>query len=209
MGRTLGGVLAFLLVFSCATFSAFAQNQTTAEISGIVTDASNLAVPNASVLAVSKDTGVHREAKSNGDGFYSLALLPPGAYLLTVKAQGFQTVTREGISVAIDHSVRVDFRLQVGSMATQVTVQTEAAMIETGNPNTTTTISDRDLQNLPNPGQDLTYVANVAPGAIMNVNSSSGYNGGNVEFNGLPSIANDFTIDGLDANDAWQSLNKS
>ena len=43
----------------------------------------------------------------------------------------------------------------------------------------------------------------------MNVNSSGGYNGGNVEFNGLPSIANDFTIDGLDANDAWQSLNKS
>ena len=166
MGRVLGRVFLLLAMISCVALAAFAQNQTTAEISGIITDASGAAVPNASVVAVSRDTGVQRDAKSNNDGYYSLALLPPGAYLLTVKAQGFQTVTREGISVAIDHSARVDFRLQVGSVTTEVTVQTEAPLIETSNPNTTTTISDRDLQNLPNPGQDLTYVANVAPGAI-------------------------------------------
>jgi hypothetical protein len=209
MGRVLGRVFLLLAIFSCGVLAANAQNQTTAEISGIITDASGAAVPNAAVVAVSRDTGVQRDAKSNNDGYYSLALLPPGTYLLTVKAQGFQTVTREGISVAIDHSARVDFRLKVGSVTTEVMVETEAPLIETSNPNTTTTLSDRDLQNLPNPGQDLTYIANVAPGAVMNVNSASGYNGGNVEFNGLPSIANDFTIDGLDANDAWESTNRS
>lgn len=209
MGRVLGRALLLVAVLLCGVIPAFSQNQTTAGISGIVTDASSAVVPNASIVAVSKETGVQRDAKSNSDGYYSLALLPPGTYLITVKANGFQTVTREGISVAIDQNARVDFRLQVGSVSTEVTVQTEAPLIETSNPNTTTTLTDRDLQNLPNPGQDLTYVANVAPGAIMNVISSNGYNGGNVEFNGLPSVANDFTIDGLDANDAWNSTNRS
>ncbi len=209
MGRSSVRILLLLAVLFCGLQPALAQNQTTAEISGVITDALNAAVPNASILAVSRDTGVQRETKSNAEGYYSLPLLPPGTYLITVRAQGFQTVTREGVTVAIDHSARVDFRLQVGSVTTEVDVKAEAQLIETGNPNTTTTISDRDLQNLPNPGQDLTYVANVAPGAVMNVNSASGYNGGNVEFNGLPSIANDFTIDGLDANDAWQSTNRS
>ena len=200
-------VLLAILLFSA--LPAFAQNQTTAEISGIVTDASGAAVPNAAVVAVGKETGVQRNAKSNSDGYYSLPLLPPGTYQITVKASGFQTVTREGISLSINHTARVDFKLQVGSLTTEIQVQTEAPLIETGNPNTTTTLGDHEIQNLPNPGQDLTYLANVAPGAIMNVNSSSGYNGGSVEFNGLPSIANDFTIDGLDANDAWESTNRS
>ena len=90
------------LVF-CATQFAFAQTQTTAEISGIVTDASGAVVQKANVNAVGKETGIQRATETNSDGLYSLPLLPPGTYMLTVKAQGFQTVTREGIILAIDH----------------------------------------------------------------------------------------------------------
>ena len=207
--RRMGRVLALFVVSLTGALPLLAQNQTTAEISGMITDASNAAVPNASVTAVGKETGIRRNTRSNNNGYYTLPLLPPGTYVLTVSATGFQTIAREGVSVDIDHTARIDFRLQIGSVSTQITVNSEPSVIETSNPNTTTTITDVELENLPNPGQDLTYVANVAPGAIMNTNSSAGYNGGNVEFNGLPSVANDFTIDGLDANDAWQSLNRS
>jgi hypothetical protein len=196
------------LVF-CATQIAFAQTQTTAEISGIVTDVSGAVVQKASVTAVGKETGIQRATETNSDGLYSLPLLPPGTYMLTVKVQGFQTVAREGIILAIDHSARVDFKLQIGSVKTQVRVQSDAPIIETSNANTTTTVTRQELENLPNPGQDLTYAATVAPGAIMNVISAGGYNAGTVEFNGLPSIANDFTIDGLDANDAWGGANRT
>ena len=205
IGRlTLVAVLLF-----CAALPASAQTQTTAEISGIVTDSSNGIVVSARVTAVGKETGVQRNTETNGDGYYSLPLLPPGTYMLTVQARGFQTVTREGIILAIDHSARVDFKLQIGSVKTIVSVESNAPVIETSNPNTTTTVTREELENLPNPGQDLTYAATVAPGAIMNVISSGGFNAGTVEFNGLPSIANDFTIDGLDANDAWGGANRT
>jgi Carboxypeptidase regulatory-like domain/TonB-dependent Receptor Plug Domain len=205
----MGRFILIVIVFLCAAQTAIAQTQTTAEISGIITDTSGAVVPNAGVTAVSRETGLQRIAKANRDGYYSVALLPPGTYMLTVKADGFQTSTREGVVLSIDQTARVDFKLRVGSVSTQVNVQSDAPVIETSNPNTTTTVTREQLENLPNPGQDLTYAATIAPGAVMNVNSSNGYNAGNVEFNGLPSVANDFTIDGMDANDAWQSLNRS
>jgi hypothetical protein len=199
-------VVGFLV---CGAWVVCAQTQTTAEISGIVTDSSGAVVPSANISAVGRETGVQRNARTNGDGYYSLALLPPGTYMLTVKADGFQTVSRDGVLLSIDHTARIDFKLQIGSVSTQVNVTSDASLIETSNPNTTTTVTRQQLEDLPNPGQDLTYAATIAPGAVMNVNSSSGYNGGNVEFNGLPSVANDFTIDGMDANDAWESTNRS
>ena len=80
------------------------------------------------------------------------------------------------------------------------------------NPNTSTTLEAKTIKNLPNPGQDLTYVAQFAQGALMNTAGSSndakaagGY--GNVEFNGLPATSNGYILDGFDANDPFLGLN--
>ncbi len=80
------------------------------------------------------------------------------------------------------------------------------------NPNTSTTLNAKTIANLPNPGQDLTYVAQFAQGALMNTAGSSndakaagGY--GNVEFNGLPATSNGYIVDGFDANDPFLGLN--
>ena len=80
------------------------------------------------------------------------------------------------------------------------------------NPNTSTTLEAKTIKSLPNPGQDLTYVAQFAQGALMNTAGSSndakaagGY--GNVEFNGLPATSNGYILDGFDTNDPWLGLN--
>ena len=80
------------------------------------------------------------------------------------------------------------------------------------NPNTSTTLEAKTIKSLPNPGQDLTYVAQFAQGALMNTAGSSndakaagGY--GNVEFNGLPATSNGYILDGFDANDPFLGLN--
>ena len=78
-------------------------------------------------------------------------------------------------------------------------------MIQTDNANNTATVGQMAIENLPNPGSDLTFAAQVVPGATMN--TSGGY--GNVEFNGLPAESTNFTIDGIDANDPFLNLNNS
>ena len=79
----------------------------------------------------------------------------------------------------------------------------QQALLTLENPNTTTTLEAKTIASLPNPGQDLTYIAQFAPGALMNTAGSSndakaagGY--GNVEFNGLPATSNGYILDGYD-----------
>jgi len=203
--KTLIGILGTILVAA----SLFAQTYTTGEISGVVTDSTGAVLPHATVTALNKDNGTQRSTQTGTGGLYRCALLPPGIYMVTVTAPSFQTFTRDEIRVEIGHSVHLDFQMKIGSVATKVEVSGTASVLEPSNPNVTTTYEARQLEDIPNPGMDLSHVATVAPGAIMNVVSSNTYSAGNVEFNGLPSVANDFTIDGLDANDSWENLNRT
>ena len=85
--------------------------------------------------------------------------------------------------------------------------------LNTQNPNTSTTLNAKVLEDLPNPGGDLTYPLQFAAGALINtagngndfVGGTNGY--GNVEFNGLPALANGFIVDGLETNDPLTNLN--
>jgi hypothetical protein len=188
---------------------SFSQTNTTGEISGLVTDQSSAVISRADVTIVNKDTGTQRSTNTNAEGYYRAPLLPPGNYSVTVVVPAFRTFTRDNVFVDVNHSVHLDFQMSVGSVDTKVDVTSLAPILEPANPNTTTTYNSQQLDDVPNPGMDLSHVAVVAPGAIMNVVSSNTFSSGNVEFNGLPSIANDFTIDGLDANDSWENTNRT
>ena len=199
-------LISFLAVaFSCWYPPARAQTLTTGAIAGVVKDPSGAVVPNAELIATNFNTGGTRTTKSGDEGTYLIPQLNPGNYKLTVKASGFATEEHSPITVPVGHTVGVDFSLKFGVATEIVEVVGAASLIERSNPNTTTTLTATELAQIPNPGNDLTYVANFAPGAVM----SFGNVYGNVEFNGLPGTANNFTIDGLDANDAFYNVNIS
>ncbi len=114
--------------------------------------------------------------------------------------------------MGVGRNVALNFTLQVNSTSQTVEVTAQQGLLALDNPNTTTTIEAKTIKNLPNPGQDLTYVAQFAQGALMNTAGSSsdakaagGY--GNVEFNGLPATSNGYILDGFDSNDPWLGLN--
>ena len=95
----------------------------------------------------------------------------------------------------------------------RVEVNSEAPLINPANANTSTTLNAPALENLPNPGGDLTYPLQFAAGALINTAGSGndfvgGTNGyGNVEFNGLPALSNGYIVDGLETNDPLTNLN--
>jgi hypothetical protein len=130
-----------------------------------------------------------------------------------VEAQGFQTQQNDNVVSSLGEKQTVSFALNVAQSNQSVEVSGEAPLINPENANTTTTFSEKALEDLPNPGGDLTYPLQFAVGAIINtagnsndfVGSSNGY--GNVEFNGLPALSNGYIVDGLETNDPLTNLN--
>lgn len=112
-----------------------------------------------------------------------------------MQATGFAVAASQPTAVGVGRTITLNFPLQVPSSLQTIEVTTQQGLLSLDNPNTTTTLEAKTIKSLPNPGQDLTYIAQFAQGALMNTAGSSndakaagGY--GNVEFNGLPATSN-------------------
>ena len=207
-----------LTLFAIAAFSlvpttAWAQGETTSAILGQVTDSSSAVVPAATVTVVNRETGLKRTAKTDDAGRFNFPQLKPGTYTVKVEAQGFEPQQADNVVSGLGQKQTVNLTLRVAQAKQTVEVTSESPIINPENANTSTTLSAVALENLPNPGGDMTYPLQFAPGALINTAGSSndfvgGTNGyGNVEFNGLPALSNGYIVDGLETNDPLTNLN--
>jgi hypothetical protein len=194
-------LLALLLPFMAA-----AQSVVTGGITGAVTDQSGAVIVGAKVTLASATTGETQAVTSSSSGVYGFSLLKPGRYTLTVTQQGFKT-SATGVDVVLGQIVAVNVKLETGSVSTTVEVTTQAAQLQTEDANITTTFDARQMQETPNPGGDVTYIANSAPGIVANNSTVGGY--GNFSAFGLPADANLFTVNGNDYNDPFLNLNNT
>jgi hypothetical protein len=207
--------IAFLLlaVTCLLPVKALAQGETTSAIVGEVTDATNAVVRGATVTIANHETGLKRTAQTDDAGRFNFTQLKPGTYSVRVEAPGFDPQQNDNVISGLGQKQTVDFTLQVARSNEAVEVSSEAPLINPENANTSTTLDAPALEDLPNPGGDLTYPLQFAPGALINtagssndfVGSSNGY--GNVEFNGLPALSNGYIVDGLETNDPLTNLN--
>ena len=193
--------------------TAWAQGETTSAILGQVTDSSSAVVSAATVTVVNRETGLKRTAKTDDAGRFNFPQLKPGTYTVKVEAQGFEPQQADNVVSGLGQKQTVNLTLRVAQARQTVEVTSEAAIINPENANTSTTLGAAALENLPNPGGDMTYPLQFAPGALINTAGSSndfvgGTNGyGNVEFNGLPALSNGYIVDGLETNDPLTNLN--
>ena len=193
--------------------ATFSQGETTSAIVGQVSDASGAAVPGAAVTVTNKETGLKRSAKTDEAGRFNFPQLKPGTYTARVEADGFEVQQNDAVSSALGQKQTVDFTLKIAQSQQSVEISSEAPILNPENANTSTTLNARTLEDLPNPGGDLTYPLQFAAGALINTAGSSndfigGTNGfGNVEFNGLPALSNGYIVDGLETNDPLTNLN--
>jgi hypothetical protein len=206
-------VAACLAALAPFTERALAQGETTSAIAGTVVDPSGAALPGATVTIVGTETGSRRSAKTDDAGRFNFPQLKPGSYSVSAEAEGFEPQTNKPVSSGLGQRQTVAFILHLAAAKGEVTVTGEAPLVNTENPNTSTTLNAQALENLPNPGGDMTYPLQFAAGALMNTAGSSndfvgGTNGyGNVQFNGLPALANGYIVDGLESNDPLTNLN--
>jgi hypothetical protein len=192
---------------------AWAQGETTSAILGQVTDPTGAAVTRANVTITNRDTGLKRTARTDDAGRFNFPQLVPGAYIVQAEASGFGPASVSNVVAGLGQKQSVTLSLKVAQSQQSVEVSSEAPILNPENANTSTTLDAPALENLPNPGGDLTYPLQFAPGALINTAGSSndfvgGTNGyGNVEFNGLPALSNGYIVDGLETNDPLTNLN--
>src|SRR5262249_19790826 len=100
-------------------------------IVGNVTDATDAAVPGATVVATHTQTNQSRQAVTNDAGSYSLPTLDPGVYTLKVSREGFNSVSESNVTVSINSVTRVDVSLKVGAVSETISVSGQAAALQT------------------------------------------------------------------------------
>src|SRR5438034_2085918 len=106
--------------------------QLTAQLTGVIRDASGAIIPAAAVTVVNEGTGIKWDAKSNQDGIYTVPLLQPGNYRVSVQAPGFRAVSRTGVQLEVAQTAALDFTLDVGAASESITVTDSAPLLDSG-----------------------------------------------------------------------------
>ncbi len=199
-------LLAFAgLVATTVVPVAHAQSNISGDIVGTVTDSSGAALPNAQVTVTNAENGQVKVVMTSQVGDYRVPMLAPGKYTVSVTAAGFET-TKLKASVSAGTITPLSVKLTLGQASTTIEVAGgEIPVLHTEDAQISTSFDLQSIQELPNPGNDLTFVAQTAPGAVMN--TQGGY--GNFSTNGLPATSNTFTTNGGYEGDPYLNLNNS
>jgi hypothetical protein len=175
-----------------------------------VQDEQSAPVPNASVTIRNQATGTTRELKTNNAGLYDAPNLLPGVSDVTVKAQGFSTLERRGITLTVGAQQALDLAVKVGQLSQTVEVTADAPVVESQNATISATVDQKTVVDLPLNGRDWTQLATLEPGinAVRTQASTTGTNnratkgfGNQLTDSGHRPYANTYMMDGLNIND--------
>ena len=195
MNRNARYFLAFCVLFlSSAVLSA--QTSTTGAINGVITDKSGAVVSGATVVITDMSTGAVTKAKSSSAGAYRFDLLQPGAYQITVEQPGFEKLVSK---IQVDASQVLDgnLKLTIGSDQQTITVESSGALIEAENGNVANTVSEVEVAEVPNSGNNLLFETKITPG----------FNNGGSAFGVVGNTM--YQIDGENFNDPYNNANNS
>jgi Carboxypeptidase regulatory-like domain len=190
---------AFLLAISFAR-ELNAQTTTSGAVTGVVTDPSHAVVPDAHVEIEDNAKGTSQATKTDQDGVYRFFFLAPGSYTLTITRNGFRE-ERRAVNVLLGPAGTVNVTLEIAKERATVKVTEEVPLIKAVNGDVATTLNRQQVSQVPNPGNDITYIVQLAPGVLMNTSGgTAGSGNGNFSVLGMPGTSNLFTLNGMDDN---------
>src|SRR5262245_26289417 len=147
----------FLIVIQFS--SAAAAQQTTATLTGTVTDPAGAVVAGVTITATNLATNAVRETKTSDTGSYTLPFLPAGDYSVSAAAGGFRTQKIDRITLQVQQVARVDVQLQLGDVAETVTVEAQAVVLQTDNATVGAVIDGAKIVDLPLNGRNFVQLA--------------------------------------------------
>ena len=189
-------------------------------------DSSGAAIPGATIVITNEETGVPRETVASDAGFYRVAGLPPGRYKVVASLTGFADTTVEHVEVSAENIRGLDLKLGASGVTETVTVSSAPATLNTENANVAGTLTQLEVQSLPQVGRDPYELVRLTPGvfglgarsgtgdSVRMPNQAGPGGSGNSVFatenqvpisaNGQRVEANNFQLDGVTAmSQAW------
>jgi hypothetical protein len=203
--------LPLLAAPAALVLSAVAFAQTTATVSGVVTDPSGAVVPNAQVKVLGLATGTTRDAVSDSAGIYIVPSLLPGDYKITIQAPGFGLYTIPVVKLDVDQKITLNAQLAVNSEGQTVEVNSAAAALVADTITVGSVIDQRTVQELPLNGRHFLDLTVLTPGGVTAPSAGSltapsrglGANSFNTAGNREDSV--NFQINGVNLNDNSQN----
>src|SRR6202171_626723 len=205
---------ALLVAVLCSVFSLcpLLYSQANGNLSGTVTDKTGSVISGATVKITSQGTGITREVKTEGSGYYLEPLLPVAMYTIRVEAQGFQTTEQKDLRLQVDEHREVNFTLAPASVSQTVEVSAAEVAVETTNPTLGQVITAEQVADLPLNGRDFVQLATLTPGTTQETNPNSFFNNGassevstrgtySLSVGGSRAQSTDWLLDGNDNNE--------
>src|SRR6201996_1832039 len=194
-----------------ASGSAIAYSQSTATLSGTVTDPSGAVVPQAQVTVHGLSTGVDRTAASDPAGSYTIPSLQPGNYSVSVRASGFADYKLASVTLQVDQNVTANVKLGVASAGQMIQGQAAAPRINAQATPVAQVIDQTTVQKIPLNGRHFLDLTNLTPGTVVppvtgNLTSASrGLGANSYDTAGQREDSVNFMINGINLNDASQN----
>lgn len=183
-------------MFIVLTLSAVALAQgTTSIIAGSVQDQNGAVIANATVTVKNTATGAEFKATSSSSGAYSVPSLGAGVYTVTVEASGFKKSVIQDVKLDVGVPATVNATLEVGAPSESVVVQGGGEVLQTQSANVSTTITGRQITDLPFTSRDALDLVLLLPGTSTPGRPRTS------TVNGLPKGALNITLDGVNVQD--------
>jgi len=188
----------FAIAVTCVFFCATVWAQSTAQIHGLVQDATGAAVPGAEVRATQTATRFTRAIVSEANGSYVLTNLPLGPYQLEVAKEGFTKAIQSGIELQVNSDPAVNVSLRVGAVSEQVTVEANAALVETRSSGVGEIVQNQRIVELPLNGRNVTDLITLGGAAVVTgvVRSALFLNLNYISVGGQAAFGTDYSLDG-------------
>jgi len=187
-------LVAFCLLISTAAV-VFSQSIPTGSLAGTVKDPSGAYVANATVVVKNIGTNAEFTTQTSDNGTFTVPSLTQGVYTVTASAAGFKTTVAQNVKIDVAKTSNLEIALEVGQVNETVVVAGGADVLRTTETNISSTVTGRQIVELPFATRDALQLVLVQPGTqTATVPRAS-------TINGLPKGSLNITLDGINVQD--------
>jgi hypothetical protein len=188
--------------------SMLAAQGATGRIVGRVADPSGAVLAGVKITLTNQATAISVQGQSNDSGDYSFVNIAPGTYQASFELKGFKKNLQKDIILDVNQVLSLNSTLQIGGTQEVVDVTSEAPQVDTTSTQLGAVINDRSVNELPLNTRDTYQFLQLQPGVQAQLGSSGSLfagsdDPGSVSVNGGRTRANNFSVNGGDANDQF------